>query len=146
MKHVTLIGDSIRWGYQPFVRDLLAGVADVWGPQSNGGTSRNVLAHIDAFARPRPETLTGPHVVHVNAGLHDIKKEYGADEPQGSLEEYALNVRRILGRLKAERPTPRVIWATMTPVNEARHNPIKGFNRFESDVVAYNAVGLRVAN
>ncbi|HEY66459.1 MAG TPA: hypothetical protein G4O02_18060 [Caldilineae bacterium] len=43
---VVLIGDSIRMGYEPFVWEMLQGVADVWGPEENGGTSQNVLDHL----------------------------------------------------------------------------------------------------
>jgi len=46
MKRAVLIGDSIRKGYQATVGTTLAGAAEVWGPDQNGGTSRNVLAHL----------------------------------------------------------------------------------------------------
>jgi len=53
MKAAILIGDSIRMGYEGFVRDALAGTADVWAPEENGGTSRNVLAHLDEWVLSR---------------------------------------------------------------------------------------------
>ena len=34
---VVLIGDSIRMGYQPFVTEALAGEAEIWAPEENGG-------------------------------------------------------------------------------------------------------------
>ena len=47
MKRIILVGDSIRMGYQETVRAELVGWADVWTPEQNGGTSENVLAHLD---------------------------------------------------------------------------------------------------
>ena len=46
---IVLIGDSIRMGYQDHVASELAGRAEVWVPEENGGDSRNVLAHLDQW-------------------------------------------------------------------------------------------------
>ena len=35
-KKVLLLGDSRRMGYEPFVRELLKDVAEVYGPKENG--------------------------------------------------------------------------------------------------------------
>lgn len=130
MKQVVLIGDSIRMGYQEAVREELA--AEVWAPEENGGNSRNVLAHLDAWAVSRQ-----PDVVHVNCGLHDLRVEFNSEARAVPLPEYRENVETILWRLQAETGA-QVIWAATTPVNEAWHHARKGFDRFEADVVAYN--------
>ncbi len=75
MGTIVLIGDSIRMGYQEVVRRELGGVAEVWGPEENGGNSENVLAHLEDWALSR-----SPDVIHVNCGLHDLRKEFGATE------------------------------------------------------------------
>ena len=36
MKKILLLGDSRRQGYEPYVRELLAGCAEVHGPAENG--------------------------------------------------------------------------------------------------------------
>ena len=71
---VVLIGDSIRMGYQDHVVSQLAGRAEVWAPEENGGDSRNVLAHLDQWVFVRQ-----PDLVHVNCGLHDLKRAFGAE-------------------------------------------------------------------
>lgn len=119
-------------GYQPVVRHELAGEVDVWGPEENGGTSRNVLAHLDDWVLARQ-----PDVVHLNCGLHDLRREFGASEPAVPLHEYGENVTLILRQIQ-EHTSARVIWATTTPVNEGWHHQNKGFDRFEADVLAYN--------
>ena len=139
MKQVVLIGDSIRMGYQAAVRRELAAVAEVWGPEENGGTSANVLAHLDEWALAR-----SPALVHVNCGLHDLRKAFGEAQSFIPLTQYAANVREVLTRLTAMAGT-RVVWASTTPVDEKRHHAVKGFDRFEADVRAYNAAALAVA-
>lgn len=129
---VVLIGDSIRMGYQQGVVEALGHEAEVWCPEPNGGDSRNVLAHLDEWVLQR-----APDVVHVNCGLHDIKKDFATGTPQVPLEEYAGNVEQILSRL-SECKGMRVVWALTTPVNEKWHRANKEFDRFEVDVQAYN--------
>lgn len=139
MKAVTLIGDSIRIGYQDAVRRLLAGRAEVWGPTENGGTSQNVLAHLDEWV-----VALNPDVVHVNCGLHDLRREFGQTESAIPLKQYVANVRAILTRLRSETQAA-VVWASTTPVNEEWHHRNKSFDRFEADVVAYNSAAGQVA-
>ena len=135
---VVLIGDSIRMGYQDQVVNQLAGRAEVWAPKENGGDSRNVLAHLDQWVFARQ-----PDVVHVNCGLHDLKRAFGA-ESAVPLAEYEGNVRQILQRLQREL-NGAVVWATTTPVEETWHHQNKGFDRLEADVEAYNAAARAVA-
>lgn len=135
---VVLIGDSIRMGYQDYVTSQLAGRAEVWSPEENGGDSRKVLAHLDQWAFSRQ-----PDLVHVNCGLHDLKRAFGA-ESEVPLAEYERNVRQILQRLQRELDGA-VVWATTTPVDESWHHQNKGFDRLEADVEAYNAAARAVA-
>lgn len=138
MKQVVLVGDSIRMGYQEVVARELADVAEVWGSSDNGGTSSNVLARLDAWLADR-----NPDVVHINCGLHDIKKPLNTDNIETPLETYESNLRKVLQRLKDS--GTKVIWATTTPVNGEWHHATKGFDRWEADVEAYNAVAVKVA-
>ena len=134
---VVLIGDSIRMGYQDHVASQLAGRAEIWVPEENGGDSRKVLAHLDQWVLARQ-----PDLVHVNCGLHDLKRAFGA-ESEVPLDEYERNVRQILQRLQRELDV--VVWATTTPVDENWHHQNKGFDRLEADVDAYNAAARAVA-
>lgn len=139
MKKLTLIGDSIRIGYQQTVHQMLSDEYEIWQPAENGGNSRNVLSHLD-------EWLINQHadVIHINCGLHDLRKEYGSDVPAITLEEYEENLRIIFTRVKSE-TSAKIIWASTTPVNQKWHHETKGFDRFEADVDAYNEVANRVA-
>ena len=136
--NVILIGDSIRMAYEPVVAELLDGRAEVWGPEVNGGDSRNVLANLD-------EWVIGRHadVVHVNCGLHDLRDlpDAGFQVPLG---DYAANVTAIMERLMTEW-SGEIIWATTTPViEEVTASPGRDFARRQADVDAYNSVALEV--
>ena len=136
---VVLVGDSIRLGYAPVVADLLKGKARVVSVEANGGDSANVLAHLDDWAiDPKPA------VVHLNAGLHDLKRDPKTGAYPVDVSRYEANIRRILERLERE-TSARLIVATTTPVLDDRHNAVKPFQRAESDVERYNGVLKKVA-
>ena len=130
------IGDSIRMAYQPVVDRLLEEDMNVWGPEGNGGDSRNVLENLESWVFERP-----CDVLHLNCGLHDLRLREG--EYQVPLEEYVRNVHRIMDAL-IDRFEGEVIWATTTPVIDERHQRVKNFQRREQDVKRYNSAGLAV--
>jgi acyl-CoA thioesterase-1 len=136
---VLLAGDSISFGYGPHVRERLGGTCDAVNLPANGGTSANLLAHLDDWLiRP------GFDAIHLNCGLHDLARDRDASGPRVSPEQYEANLREIFRLLKGE-TRARLAWATTTPVIDERHAARKGFDRHEKDVLAYNAVALRVA-
>jgi len=139
MPLVVLIGDSIRMGYQRFVQEKLSGEAEVWAPTQNGGTSSNVLANLQEWVISRK-----PDVVHLNCGLHDIKRDFDSDKNNVPIQEYRENVEKILQNI-SEKTKAEVIWAMTTPVNEQWHHERKGFDRFEADVEAYNREANQIA-
>jgi lysophospholipase L1-like esterase len=135
---VVLIGDSIRLGYAPAVAERLKDVAEVVSTKANGGDSGNVLKHLDTWAIEHK-----PAVVHVNAGLHDIKSDPKTGAHQVEIRAYEANLRAILSRL--ERSTSaRIIVATSTPVIESRRDQSKPYLLREADVEAYNRAALAV--
>jgi lysophospholipase L1-like esterase len=126
-------------GYQRFVQEEFSDEAEVWAPTQNGGTSSNILANLQDWVISR-----NPDVVHLNCGLHDIKRNFGEVNNNVSLQEYRKNVERILRTIK-ENTQAKVIWAMTTPVNEQWHHETKGFDRFEADVEAYNRESTQIA-
>jgi len=145
MKQVTLIGDSIRMGYEEDVRRGLAGVAAVWGPQENGTHTTNVLVNLHAWVLNRQPQAD---VVHINAGLHDLKTIwYGGQESIVPVEHYRRNVEIILRTIR-ERTKAKVIWATTTPViyerAHANHAQYQDFDRYDEYVVSYNIAATQV--
>jgi lysophospholipase L1-like esterase len=137
VKLVILIGDSIRRSYQDQVEQTLGDRATFWHPAENGGTSVNVLAHLDEWVLGRE-----PDVVHINAGLHDLARVPETGQARVALPQYEQNVRELLRRIRGGGAS--VIWALTTPVNEKWHQEHKAFDRLEADVRAYNEAASRV--
>jgi lysophospholipase L1-like esterase len=136
---VLLAGDSISFGYGPHVQARLNGVFEVTNLPANSGTSANLLAHADEWLiRP------GFDLIHLNCGLHDLARDRDAAGPRVGPEQYEANLREIFRRLRGESRS-LLAWATITPIIDERHAARKGFDRYEKDVLAYNAAGLRVA-
>jgi lysophospholipase L1-like esterase len=139
---VLLIGDSIRMGYVPGVRERLLGRAEIAEIPENGGDSANLLDKLSGWLDDLADDP--PAVAYVNCGLHDIKRAYASDARQVGLVEYRANVRSILALL-TERMPDRTVWASTTPVVYERHHARKGFDRFDADVLDYNAAAASVA-
>src|SRR5512139_917141 len=143
-KHVILIGDSIRHGYKDIVARELAGIAEVWSPEANCRDSVSVLVGLHGWVLTRPA-----NVVHVNCGLHDLKTiVYDGRDNVVPVEYYRRNVWQILKTLR-DHTQAKVIWATTTPVIQARahaaHAGSRDFDRYEDDVVAYNQAAMQTS-
>ena len=139
LPRVVLVGDSIRLGYAPRVAERLAGKAVVISPPENGGDSANVLAHLDEWViRQKPD------VVHLNCGLHDLKRSKKDGHHQVELDRYAENLRRIVARIR-EGTDAALVFADTTPILDERHaRRGADFDRTEADVRRYNAAAVAV--
>ncbi len=142
MARALLIGDSIRMAYASGVAQRLNDLVEILEIPENGGDSSNLLDKLPAWlADVDPRTID---IVHVNCGLHDIKRPYASSDRQVGLAAYTDNVRAILSLLR-DRVAGEVIWASTTPVVYERHHARKGFDRFDADVIEYNAAAESVA-
>lgn len=132
LPRVLLIGDSISMGYTLPVRQLLEGKANVQRIPENGGPTSRGLQQLTKWLG------TGKwDVIHFNFGLHDLKFLTDGTQ-QTPIADYEKNLRELVKRLKAT--GAKVIWCSTTPVPEGKLNPV----RKNSDVIAYNAVALKV--
>src|SRR5689334_5500403 len=85
---IILIGDSIRMGYAPLVAKRLEGKAVVVSHKDNGGDSANVLKNLEEWVlREKPD------IVHLNAGLHDLKLDKTKKTYQVELAQYEKNLK-----------------------------------------------------
>src|SRR5262245_48119623 len=105
---VVLIGDSIRMGYASLVAKQLEGKATVISSAVNAEDSGNVLKHLDEWVISEQ-----PDVVHINAGLHDLKRTGPAY--QVPLANYQSNLKSILQAIRT-RTKAKIVFATSTPI------------------------------
>lgn len=113
MKKITLLGDSIRLiGYGTKVPELLGETFEVFQPEDNCRYSAYTLRGLFDWK----EGIKGSDVIHWNNGLWDICALFEKGEPFTPLDHYLDNIERIARELL--KITPRVIFATTTPVLE----------------------------
>jgi lysophospholipase L1-like esterase len=139
LPRVLIIGDSISIGYQPALREALAGKANVHRPATNcGPTSRGVEQIEEWLGNGKWD------VIHFNFGLHDVrhfddeKKPVDADKGhrQVSDADYEKNLEMLVARMK--KTGAKLIFCLTTPVPEGSAGRIKG------DEVKYNDIARRV--
>ena len=140
MKRIFLIGDSIRIGYDQYVRELMADTAQLYWPEDNARFAGYTLRYLHEWAGHDcdPKAID---VVHWNNGLWDALHVLGEDA-QTPAPEYAQTLRRIARRLKNVFPNARIVFALTTFVIEERMNPL--FYRRNGEIERYNAAARAV--
>ena len=139
MKKIVLIGDSIRMGYDKYVKDALNGVAEVFYPPENCRFAEYVLRYAHEW-KQNGNWGDDVDLVHWNAGLWDALELFG-DEPLTSLSYYGEAIKRIDKRLRMLFPKAKFVFATSTNVSEKMSKP--EFTRHNATIEKYNAEALR---
>ena len=137
-KRIIIIGDSISTGYTALVQERM-GAEPVEIERVGGGDSAQVLDGLQEWAIGR-----NPDVIHLNCGLHDLRLDPETSEHQQEIAAYEANLTSIVAQLK-EKTNAALIWATITPVMDERHNATKrNYCRFQRDVASYNFRALGI--
>lgn len=138
MKKIVLIGDSIRAGYDKYVKQTLEGEAEVLFPKDSGRFAQYVLRTVSDWKK---EENWGDDVdlVHWNAGLWDTLRLFG-DEPLTPPEMYGQMIKRIDKRLRYLFPQAKLVFATSTWVQEEKYG--SNFKRYNKDIEEYNKIAL----
>ena len=139
LPRVLIIGDSISIGYQPALREALAGKANVHRPAANCGPTMRGVEQIEQWLGDGKWD-----VIHFNFGLHDVRhfddagKATDADKGhrQVSDVDYEKNLDMLVNRMK--KTGAKLIFALTTPVPDGSPGRIKG------DEVKYNEIARRV--
>ncbi|WP_442484343.1 SGNH/GDSL hydrolase family protein [Aeoliella sp. SH292] len=149
---VLIYGDSISMGYQPYVREGLAGRANVYRLHTNGSHSGAVvrlLEKLQSTMAPFESEQRWPSkwdVIHINVGLHDLKYvKDGEMVANGGTQvhtaaEYEKHLREDFDYLRKTFPDAKIIFATTTPVPEGSQG------RKADDAARYNEVAIQVLN
>ncbi|MBQ7378832.1 MAG: SGNH/GDSL hydrolase family protein [Clostridia bacterium] len=112
MKHVLLLGDSIRINYQEAVKSALGEEYEVHYPADNCRFAAYTLHHLRHWL----PTVPKPDVVHWNNGIWDIEHFYGEEHPFTPLEEYISYLQRIVRAIRyIYGQEQRIIFALTTP-------------------------------
>lgn len=144
----SLLGDSIcnspgysfgSGGYAPVVAVRLRDRGITVEPyRASGWSTRQFLESLGAGELPSTVDL-----IHFNVGLHDIARQDEESECAVPLDEYERNLRAIVALFQAGHPA-ELVWASTTPVLDARHQRAKRSVRRDEDVRRYNQVATAV--
>ncbi len=125
MKNVLLLGDSIRMLYQPKVKALLKGRANVFGPAENGRWSDYTLNSLRFWLPQMPD----PDIVHWNNGFWDIGDNYQEGTSYTPIDEYERDMGRIVKVLRQLiSPDVKIIAALTTPWLAGPLSEVERFN------------------
>lgn len=135
MKHMLLLGDSIRLSYREHVQTLLDGEVQVHGPRDNCRFSTHTLFYLNAWLGDRDYDL-----IQWNNGQWDT-----CHMPDGRilvpLESYLEQQARIAGILRSR--TSRLVFATTTPVKGDLFATNRPNPRCNEDIATYNQAAAR---
>lgn len=137
MTKVTLLGDSIRWGYGKHFPQILGENFEVFQPDDNGRWAKYTLMMLHDYK----DNISGSRIVHWNNGHWDRCKPLG-DGFFTSPENYLEDICRVADQLLSR--CDKVIFATTTPVKgENRESENEDIRLFNSLVVpALTAKGV----
>ena len=140
-KKVLLIGDSIRMGYDKYVKNYLADSCEVYYPKDNCRFAQYTLRHLSDWK----SGFNGDDLdlIHWNVGLWDTLELYG-DGCLTPPEFYAFFIEKICKRIKVLFPKAKVIFATSTPVIESRFTEPHFSRRLNSNVKKYNNIAVEI--
>ncbi len=151
---ILLIGDSIAFHYQPYLKCYLGDQIDLRTKQgyrealedlnhprgANCGDSSQVLAFLTGLFQ---HAELRPNIVLFNCGLHDIKMDPSTEQLQVEPEAYRRNLEGILAVAKNHAIRP--LWITTTPVDDFRHRRFSPeVLRREREVIRYNAIAAEL--
>ncbi len=134
MKKIILIGDSIRMGYDKYVKDALCNVAEVFYPSENCKFAVYTLRFLGEWKK-KEEWPTDIDLVHFNIGLWDLA-EMDGEGPFTPVEHYKTLIGRIARRIKRLFPGAKIVFATSTSVIEEKYGPT--FFRKNSVIEQFN--------
>lgn len=142
MKKVLLIGDSIRKGYDAYVKGFLQDSCEVYYPGDNCRFAQYVLRHLSDW-KNELQLDASLDLIHWNVGLWDTLElfEDGCLTPP---DFYAHFMDKICGRIKVLFPHAKVIFATSTPVLEERFPDPRVSIRRNASVREYNEIAKKI--
>lgn len=137
-KNVLLLGDSRRMGYEPFVRQLLAGKADVYGPAENGRWAGYTLNSLRFWLNEFPT----PDIVHWSCGLWDLGDDYHLGRPFSLPEEYQSAMERTITVLRQLFPGVKILFATTMPLGDSDTTLMEEYNVLMARTAAKEGIPL----
>ncbi len=152
-RKIFVIGDSASIHYGPFLkkitrdkfdydrkRGIEQALTDLDMPiGANAGDSVMVMDYLSQEYKRNIKY----DILLINCGLHDVRIDRAINKVQVQLEEYKINLRKII---EISKPMAnKTIWIGLTPVIDEIHNSRKeGVLRYSKDVYAYDIAAKEI--
>ncbi|MEK6264878.1 MAG: SGNH/GDSL hydrolase family protein [Clostridium sp.] len=152
-RNIYVIGDSVSIHYGPYLknnikdkfeydrkRGIEQAITDLDSPiGANAGDSVMVM---DYLAKEYSRN-TKYDILLINCGLHDVRRNRALNKVQVELDEYKMNLRKIIDLSNLMANT--TIWIGLTPVVDEIHNSrTEGVLRYSKDVYAYDIAAKEI--
>lgn len=138
MKKILLLGDSIRLGYDTYVKNALQTVAEVYFPPENCAFAQYTLRWVNEWKQKvgYPDDMD---LVHWNVGLWDVLRILD-DDTFTSPEYYGETLKRLHKRLRVLFPKAKQVFALSTSVVEELYEP--PYQRRNADIERFNKIAV----
>lgn len=152
-RELFVIGDSISIHYGPYLKKMIEdkfnydrkrgidqALEDLDKPVgANAGDSGMILKYLTEQYHKN----TKYDILLINCGLHDIRIDRFSHKIQIELEDYKMNLTKIIKLLKIM--ANKTIWIGLTPVIDVIHNSrTTGYLRYINDVKTYDIAAKEI--
>jgi len=146
LPRVLVVGDSISMNYHEAAKSALAGKANYYRVEGNGGPSDRGVSAMELWLGDYTQQGLHWDVIQFNHGLHDLKQAYDAKtdswgDHQVSLEDYKMNLEKEIAIMRKTGAT--LIWCTTTPVPNNSRGP---YARRKGEAAVFNKAAMEVIN
>ncbi len=144
LPRVLVVGDSISMNYHNSAKAALAGKANYYRVEGNGGPSDRGVSCMELWLGDYTQKGLHWDVIQFNHGLHDLKQPYNSGDKtwgdhQVSIEDYKKNLEKEIEIMKRTGAT--LIWCSTTPVPNSNKGP---YARRKGESQVFNKAALEV--
>lgn len=142
MDKICIIGDSIRMGYEPILREITKGKLEVVADSSdNGRFVQYELYQLNQLLLKNP----GVKIVFFNSGYWDMNREEPMSDPFNPPHIYKEGLKRIIELIRSQNIVP--IFLTTPPIynpgNSKDNTGVEADIHYQNEwVIEYNKVAL----
>ena len=150
---IFVLGDSVSIHYGPYLKKMIKdkfqydrkrgieqALTDLDAPiGANAGDSEMVMEYLSAEYIKN----TKYDILLINCGLHDARVDRSLNKIQVELDDYKMNLTKIIEMSKTM--ANKTIWIGLTPVIDKIHNSRKeGVLRYSKDIQAYDLAAKEI--
>jgi hypothetical protein len=152
-RKIFVIGDSTSIHYGPYLKKMIKGKFEydrkrgieqaLTDLDKSIGANAGDSGMVKAYLTEEYENHIKYDILLINCGLHDVRIDRALNKVQVELEEYKMNLTKIIEITKTM--ANKTIWIGSTPVIDEIHNARKaGVLRYSKDVNAYDIAAKEI--